>query len=332
LKVVVQGNLSFLIFVKYDMKTTRRKFIKNTSAGLLGALFVPAFMKGDELSKYPAQLNYKPNPSEWDNNKITIAWIGHSTMLINFYGKWILTDPVLYDRVGVYLFGGTIGPERLTPPALRINEIPKPDIILLSHAHMDHMDYPTLRDITEKYPGEIDVITAYLTHDVINDLPWKSLNVMDWNDKLTLQDIKFRALEVEHFGWRYPWEKDRSRGFMKDGRSYNAYLIEYNDKKILFGGDTRMTDKFNVIKDEQVDIAMMPLGAYNPWKRNHCNPEEALQMADEISAKYFIPMHTKTFQQGKEPFMEPIDWMKRSAQNYNLKIGLEEIGQTFELS
>lgn len=318
--------------VSKDMKTSRRKFIKNTFTGLLATLFVPAFLKGDELSKYHAQLNCKPNPAEWDNNKITIAWIGHSTMLINFYGKWILTDPVLYDRVGVYIFGGTIGPERLTPPALRIDEIPKPHIILLSHAHMDHMDYPTLRDITEKYPGEIDVITAYLTQDVINDLPWKSITVMDWSDEITLRDIKFRALEVEHFGWRYPWEKDRSRGFMKDGRSYNAYLIEHNGKKILFGGDTRMTDKFNVIKDEQIDIALMPLGAYNPWKRNHCNPEEALQMADDIGAKYFIPMHTKTFAQGKEPFNEPIDWMKRSAVNYDLKIGLDEIGQTFEVS
>ncbi|MFC2133409.1 MBL fold metallo-hydrolase [Bacteroidota bacterium] len=314
------------------MKITRRKFIKKSVLGLLGTLFVPSFIKSDSKSKYPAQLNYKPNPAEWDNDKVTMAWIGHSTVLINFYGTWILTDPVLYDRVGLYFLGGTIGPARLTPPALTIDEMPKPDIILLSHAHMDHMDYPTLRDFAEKYPDEIDVITAYLTQDVINDLPWKSITVMDWNDETKLHGLNFHALEVEHFGWRYPWEKDRSRGFMKDGRSYNAYVIENNGKKILFGGDTRMSDKYNVIKDEKVDVALMPIGAYNPWKHAHCNPEEALTMAGDIGAEYFVPIHTKTFQQGREPFEEPIDWMKRSAAKYNLKIGLEEIGQTFELT
>ncbi len=65
--------------------------------------------------------------------------------------------------------------------------------------------------------------------------------------KLEVKGIKFTALEVKHFGWRYPWEKDRSRGYMEDGRSYNAYLIEKNGKSILFGGDTTMTDKLNIL-------------------------------------------------------------------------------------
>ena len=93
-----------------------------------------------------------------------------------------------------------------------------------------------------------------------------------------------------------------------------------------------MTNKLQVAKDENIEVAIMPIGAYNPWRRNHCNPEEALQIADELNAKYFIPIHTKTFKQGVEPFNEPIDWMKKSAVNYSLEIGLEEIGQTFVLS
>ncbi len=309
----------------------RRNFIKRSFLGAVGALLPPFFVGSDSVAKPNIKLNYKPEPSKWNNNDLTIAWIGHSTVLINFFGKWILTDPVLFDRVGVSFFGGTIGPERLTPPAITIDEFPRPDIILLSHAHMDHTDYPTLKRFTKKYPDQIDVITAYLTKDVIEDLSWKSISVMDWGDELTLQDIRFKASEVKHFGWRYPWEKDRSRGFMKDGRSFNAYLIEQNGKKILFGGDTAHTEKLRSLKNENVDIAIMPIGAYNPWIRNHCNPEQALQMAGEINAKYFIPIHTKTFQQGVEPFNEAIDWLKRAAPKYNLEIGLKEIGQTFVL-
>jgi len=310
----------------------RRNFIKKSFYALTGVILTPLFINSDSRATPRIKLNYKPEPIKWNNNEITLSWIGQSTILINFFGKWILTDPVLFERIGVYFFGGSIGPSRLTPPALEIHEIPKPDIILLSHAHMDHMDYPTLKTFAENYPNQIDVITAYLTKDVISDLPWKSLHVMDWNDELVLYDIRFLANEVKHFGWRFPWEKDRSRGYMKDGRSYNAYLIEYKGKKILFGGDTSLHDKFNRLKNENVDIALMPIGAYNPWLRNHCTPEQALQMSDEIGAKYFIPMHTKTFKQGVEPFNEPIDRMKKAAPDFNIKIGLEEIGQTFVLN
>ena len=99
---------------------------------------------------------------------------------------------------------------------------------------------------------------------------------------------------------------------MKDGRSFNAYLIDYKNRKILFGGDTAYTDKFNKLKQEKIEIAIMPIGAYNPWKRNHCNPEEAMKMASDIGAKYFIPIHTKTFKQSNEPFNEAIEWIKEN--------------------
>jgi L-ascorbate metabolism protein UlaG (beta-lactamase superfamily) len=313
------------------MKTNRRKFLKKSFWTVAGLMLIPPFLRSDSKAEPLYSLNYKPSPAVWANDKITLAWIGHSTVLINYYGKWILTDPVLFENIGIYFFGKSIGPSRITPPALEVNEIPKPDLILLSHAHMDHMDYPTLKWFAKKYPKQIDVITAYLTKDVIEDLPWKTINVMDWNDNFEIHDIKFKALEVRHFGWRVPWEKDRSRGYMKEGRSYNAYLMERNGKKILFGGDTAMTDKLNIIKNENVDIAIMPIGAYNPWKYAHCNPEEALQMANDINAKHFIPVHTKTFKQGIEPFNEPIDWMNKSVSNYQMKIGLDEIGQTFSL-
>ncbi len=307
----------------------RKDFLKKASIGAAATFFTPLFFNS-ELKADPAiKLNFKPEPAAWRNDQLTLSWIGHSTVLINFFGKWIVTDPVLFERVGVYFFGGSIGPARLTPPALNVFEFPKPDIILLSHAHMDHMDYPTLRYFANEYPDQIDVIVAYLTKDVIDDLPWRSINVMDWNDELNLQGIRFRANEVKHFGWRYPWEKDRSRGYMKDGRSFNSYVIDYNGKKVLFGGDTAKCDRFQKLKNENIDVAIMPIGAYNPWKWNHANPEESMQMASEIGVKYFIPIHTKTFKQSNEPFSEAIDWMKKSAANYNLQIGLEEIGQTF---
>lgn len=273
---------------------------------------------------------YKPNPSEWKNTEINIAWIGHATVLINFYGKIILTDPALLSQVGIPFMNYKIGPTRAVYPALDINEIPKPDVVLISHAHMDHMDYETLKEITEKFSGEIDCLTASNTKDVIEDLDWKSLTEIDWNETIILNELKFTAVELVHNGWRYPGEKDRSAGDI-NGRSYNGYIIERNGKKIFFEGDTAYNEKFKELKKENIDIVIMPIGGYVPKYYYHCNPEEALRMADElISADYFIPIHANTFEE-KSELEKPLMWLKQIKNSYKVKVVIDDIGQTFTL-
>src|ERR1700688_2611506 len=91
-----------------------------------------------------APASAKPNPSQWSDRQVTAAWLGHATVLINFFGINILTDPVLFPRIGIRILGLTIGPKRLTAPALKVGELPEIDLILLSHAHFDHFDLHTL--------------------------------------------------------------------------------------------------------------------------------------------------------------------------------------------
>lgn len=305
----------------------RRNFLKKGLFLSLSSAMAPAFLPGSG-NLYAEPKVKRPAVEEWKDTEINVAWIGHATVLINFYGKIIITDPVLFNSVGVYMFGFTYGPQRLIPPAITVYDMPKPDLVLLSHAHMDHMDYLTLSEIADKYPGQIDCITAYNTADVIADLEWKSLHEMDWGQQYSLPGLRFKALEVKHFGWRYPWERDRSKGFFSNGRSFNAYVIERNGKKILFGGDTAFTDKFKK-SGEKVDIAIMPIGAYNPWVKAHCNPEEALQMAREMDAKVFIPIHFYTFRQGWEPRDEPLKRLLKAKDSFAMHIGVTEVGGTY---
>ena len=313
------------------MKISRKTFLFRSLKLTIGSfLFLPFLKVVETKASTIIKAGTSPDPSQWKNDEINISWIGHSTVLMNFFGTIIVTDPVLFEKIGIDFLGFTIGQSRYTEPALDINKFPCPDFILLSHAHFDHMDSKTLTTFSDLYPGKINCITAYNTSDVIADLNWKSLKVMDWNDEYILNDVKFSAIEVKHFGWRYPFERDRSRGYFKNGRSYNAYLIEKNGKKILFGGDTAMTDKF--IPYCGIDIAIMPIGAYNPWKYNHCNPEEALKMAAyDLKAKVFIPIHCGTFRQGLEPVNEPLKWLGNSVKNYDINLGLGKMGETYTL-
>jgi hypothetical protein len=104
-----------------------------------------------------------PTPQAWSDNQITLCWVGHATVLINFYGVNILTDPALGQRVGISLGLGTAGPKRYMRPALDFAALPPIDLLLLSHAHMDHMDVPSLA----RFAPNTGVVTAQVTRDVL---------------------------------------------------------------------------------------------------------------------------------------------------------------------
>jgi L-ascorbate metabolism protein UlaG (beta-lactamase superfamily) len=278
----------------------------------------------NEPSERPA---LKPDPSTWDNSTISAAWLGHSTVLINFFGTRIITDPVFSERIGLNVAGlFTIGPRRLVYPALTIDELPPIDLILLSHAHFDHLDVPSI----ERFNRSIPVIMAKNTYDVLEDLEFKTVYELDWGQWTTIGDLRVEALEVKHFGWRYPWEQDRSRG-NGDGRSYNAYLLSRHGRHIVFGGDTSYHEKFKSLLQRglRIELAMMPIGAYDPWIFNHADPEQALAMSDHMGAERVLPIHWRTFIQSEEPTFEPIERLKKAAQDRPERIVLDTIGQTW---
>src|SRR5215831_18194559 len=144
----------------------------------------------------------RPEPLKWSDARVTTAWIGHATVLINFFGIKILTDPVLFPRIGIRLPGFTIGPKRLVAPALEFHELPKIDLILLSHAHFDHFDLQTLRCFDENTA----VVTARATSDLLRRTRFRDITELDWRQSKTVTtaagDIAVTAFPVKHWGAR----------------------------------------------------------------------------------------------------------------------------------
>jgi L-ascorbate metabolism protein UlaG (beta-lactamase superfamily) len=265
----------------------------------------------------------KPNPENWSDAQITLAWLGHATVLINFFGIKILTDPVLFPRIGIRLPGFTIGPKRLTAPALQVYELPKIDLVLLSHAHFDHLDLRTLCCFDEN----TRVVTARATTDLLRRTRFRDITELGWGESKTLQtvtgEIDITAFAVKHWGARK--QRDTYRG-------YNGYLLERSGRRIIFAGDTAMTGNFAELRRHgEIDVAIMSIGAYNPWIHSHCSPEQAVQMANAASARFIVPVHHQTFRLSFEPFREPIERLQAALSNTPERIALREIGETFVL-
>jgi len=263
----------------------------------------------------------KPDPTRWSDNALTLSWLGHATVLVNFYGFRILTDPALGSRVGVSLGFGTAGPKRYVGPGLRAHELPRLDLILLSHAHMDHLDLPSLRRLNPETP----VITAAATRDVLAGTRFGRIQELMWNDRSVIKsrhgDLHVQAFEVKHWGQRWPSEFPRG---------YNGYVLRREDKTILFGGDTALTPLFQAVRSRgPFDLAIMPIGAYRPWIWNHCTPEQALEMANRAGAHYVVPVHHQTFRLSDEPMSEPIERLEEALRQEPERLALRQVGETF---
>ena len=263
---------------------------------------------------------HKPDPSSWPDRGITMAWLGHATVLVDFYGVRILTDPALFPRIGVDAIVGTIGPLRLTACALAPSELPEIDLVLVSHAHFDHLDTPSLGAVRGMPIG----VMAPQTSDLLPRAAYTSVHELRWNESMTVRtrrgDIVVRAIEVKHWGARM--RRDTYRG-------YNGYVLEREGARLLIGGDTADTPLFRAHRRHgPFEAAVMPIGAYDPWIRNHCTPEQAVTMADAAGARLFVPVHHQSFQLSREPFLEPIERAEAALAKEAGRLVVRRIGET----
>ncbi|MBA3768040.1 MAG: MBL fold metallo-hydrolase [Acidobacteria bacterium] len=258
---------------------------------------------------------HRPVPAEWSDERLTVAWLGHATVLINFYGTWLLTDPVLRSRVGVHLAGVTVGPRRLVRPALSVRELPPLDAVLVSHSHMDHCDLPTLRRLSR----ETHAVVQSGNRDLVRR--FRRASDLAWGESVEVGGARIEAIEVNHWGARKL--TDRHRG-------YGGFLISKNNRAIVFGGDTAYTNAFASLSTRlKVDLAILPIGAYDPWIYAHANPEQSWAMRREMDATYILPMHHSTFRLSREPVNEPITRLIKVAGDESWRITLGEPGETW---
>lgn len=257
-------------------------------------------------------------PPEVIAGETGITFIGHSSFLIQTAGRALLVDPVFAKRLILL--------RRQRRPGIRIADLPAIDAVLLTHAHMDHLNQPSLRAIVREmrrrgFPAPV-VIVPTGVEDLVHDLGfarveslerWQSVQLADVLQSTderrgTADGVTVTLTPARHWGARM--FKDTHRGF-------GGFVIaSAAGPTIYHSGDTAYFDGFAEIGLRlQPQIALLPIGAYFPdsYRAVHTSPEEALRGFLEVKAETMIPMHYGTFRLGREPMDEPLPRLLRAA-------------------
>ena len=231
-----------------------------------------------------------------------ITWIGHASFLLQFADHSVLIDPNWAHWHGFV--------KRQRNPGLGIKLLPHIDLVLVSHAHFDHLHKKSLK-IVESREG---IVVPKGSGSLVKKLGFHSVYEMALWDELTFSELKVTHTPCHHWGARYLHDTHRD---------YGGYIVKSGELSVFHCGDSAYFEGFKEIgKRHHIDIAIMPIGAYNaPSGRDvHMNPEEAVKAFQELGAEFMIPMHYRTFPLGNEPDHEPEERLLAEAK----RLGLED--------
>ena len=257
-------------------------------------------------------------------DELGVTFIGHSSFLLQVNGRKLLVDPVFSKRLIVL--------RRQRRPGAMVEQLPAIDLVLLTHAHMDHLDMASLRRViraTRRLTGRTpEVVVPHGVEDLVERLGFSQVHGLSWWEQIEVQGLSITMTPCKHWG---------ARMFRDTYRGYGGYVVEGGGQSVYHSGDTAYFNGFREIGERlKPEVALLPIGAYFPdsYRSVHTSPEEAVRAFVELDAQQMVPMHYGTFRLGREPMEEPVQRLKAEAARLGIKeqIKILEEGETMHLS
>jgi L-ascorbate metabolism protein UlaG (beta-lactamase superfamily) len=261
-------------------------------------------------------------PPQLGPRDTAITFIGHSSFLIQTGGATLLVDPVFATRLILL--------RRQRRPGLRVRDLPRIDAVLITHAHMDHLNRPSLRAITREMrrrglPVPVVVVPSGV-EDVVSRLGFGQILALRSWESLVLPNTPAR-IQVTHTPARH-WG---ARLFNDTHRGFGGYVVQAPGQPVIYhSGDTAYFNGFHEIgRRLHPDVALLPIGAYYPdsYRSVHTSPEEALRGFLDLGADVMVPMHYNTFRLGREPMDEPLARLLTAAERAGVRHRIHPLGE-----
>lgn len=266
--------------------------------------------KVKDLSKNIAQCQTKRIQEIQENrNRTSYTWIGHSTFLLQLNGVNILTDPVWAKRMGFQ--------KRLTQPGIPLEELPEIDVVVISHGHYDHLDFPTLK----KLKGNPHYFVPIGMKSLFNKKGYQNVTELSWWEKADYEGINIHFVPAQHWTRRTLNDMNTSH--------WGGWIFQHAAETFYFVGDTGYFSGFKEIAERfSIDVVFMPIGAYEPeWfmADSHISPEDSVKAFIELKAKLFVPMHYGAYRLADDTGPEALDrllreWEKRELPKEQLNV------------
>ena len=243
------------------------------------------FLRGKDRARWPTSVPVTPTvpPTRVDDGAMRVTWIGHATMLVQADGLNILTDPIWSDRAGPF---NLVGPRRVRAPGVRFAQLPRIDLVLVSHNHYDHMDLPTLKMLWAR------------------DRPQIVTSLGNWGGRVTVRPgVEVIVERVHH--WDSRWGSDRNRAL------WSGFTVTLPGGNLFFAGDTGWGDGSwvrDAAKHGPFRLALIPIGAYRPhamMSGSHIDPDQAVDVFRGLRGRNAAAVHWGTFQLSYEAFDDP---------------------------
>jgi L-ascorbate metabolism protein UlaG (beta-lactamase superfamily) len=251
------------------------------------------------------------------------TWLGHSTVLLEMDGLRILTDPVWGPRASP---SRLLGPKRFQPVPISLRKMPPLDVVVISHDHYDHLDYPTIRELAR---GDVPFVTSLGVgaHLEAWGVPPGRITELDWWESHTLPmaDLTITAAPSQHFSGR--GLKDRNATL------WSSLVVRSSRHAVFFSGDTGLTTEYASIRERlgPFDLVLLEVGAFHPsWGDIHLGPEHALEALQLLGGGPFLPVHWGTFSLAMHAWDEPPETLLALGEKQGVQLVMPRLGEPVE--
>lgn len=261
------------------------------------------FLTGKGKAQWPEWIELDPQDFPEDQEGDFVQFINHSTVFIRVGGVNVLTDPIFSDRCSPVPFAG---PKRVHQPGVKFADLPKIDVVLISHNHYDHLDLKTLKALQER--DKPLIVSGIGQAAFFKKQGFNQVKLLDWWDTFEVFNKRITFVPTQHFSSRGTFDRNQAL--------WGSFVIESEQKKIYFAGDTgygSFVDSLAQKFPNGFDLALIPIGAYLPesiMKPVHINPQEAFQMHQVLKSRLSIGIHWGTFQLTQEARLDPVNALK----------------------